>query len=212
MDLRRQLSGIPGVIVRANASGGNNQMNRFLSGGNQRRRPARARDSRRETSTTRGELALAREGPARHRARRRRRAPRARRGPARSWRCASIAPKAALLGVSATDASRTPSAPTSPAPRRRCSAQDGNEYPIIVRLREDERQNVDRRRRRAGQHAGGPGAAGEEPDARRGRGRSGRRSSARTSSASPTSAPSRKTTLSEAVEARRRTGCRSSTA
>src|SRR5262245_14685077 len=32
-DLRRQLAGIPGVIVRANASGGNNQMNRFLSGG-----------------------------------------------------------------------------------------------------------------------------------------------------------------------------------
>src|SRR5262245_6251827 len=33
--LRRDLSGIPGVIVRANASGGNNQLNRFLSGGNQ---------------------------------------------------------------------------------------------------------------------------------------------------------------------------------
>jgi len=34
MELRRQLSGIPGVIVRASASGGNNQLNRFLSGGN----------------------------------------------------------------------------------------------------------------------------------------------------------------------------------
>src|SRR4029079_2982784 len=33
-DLRRQLNSIPGVIVRANASGGNQQMNRFLSGGN----------------------------------------------------------------------------------------------------------------------------------------------------------------------------------
>ena len=32
-DLRRQLSGIPGVIVRANASGGNNQINRLMSGG-----------------------------------------------------------------------------------------------------------------------------------------------------------------------------------
>ena len=32
-ELRQQLSGIPGVIVRANAAGGNNQMNRFLSGG-----------------------------------------------------------------------------------------------------------------------------------------------------------------------------------
>jgi HAE1 family hydrophobic/amphiphilic exporter-1 len=33
MDLRRQLSGIPGVIVRANAAGGNFQMSRFFSGG-----------------------------------------------------------------------------------------------------------------------------------------------------------------------------------
>ena len=32
-ELRRQLSGIPGVIVRANASGGNNQINRLMSGG-----------------------------------------------------------------------------------------------------------------------------------------------------------------------------------
>src|SRR5687768_18537597 len=32
-ELRRQLSGIPGVIVRANASGGNNQLNRLMSGG-----------------------------------------------------------------------------------------------------------------------------------------------------------------------------------
>ena len=32
-DLRRQLAGIPGVIVRANASGGNNQINRMMSGG-----------------------------------------------------------------------------------------------------------------------------------------------------------------------------------
>ena len=33
MDLRRQLAGIPGVIVRAFPSGGNNQLQRFLSGG-----------------------------------------------------------------------------------------------------------------------------------------------------------------------------------
>ena len=32
-DLRRQLSGIPGVIVRANSGGGNNQINRLMSGG-----------------------------------------------------------------------------------------------------------------------------------------------------------------------------------
>jgi HAE1 family hydrophobic/amphiphilic exporter-1 len=33
MMLRRELSGLPGVIVRARASGGNNQMSRMLSGG-----------------------------------------------------------------------------------------------------------------------------------------------------------------------------------
>src|SRR5262249_4113055 len=32
-ELRRQLAGIPGVIVLANASGGNQPMNRFRSGG-----------------------------------------------------------------------------------------------------------------------------------------------------------------------------------
>ena len=37
-ELRRQLSGIPGVIVRANASGGNNQINNLMSGGVARRR------------------------------------------------------------------------------------------------------------------------------------------------------------------------------
>ena len=31
--LRRQLAGLPGVVVRANPSGGNNQIMRFLSGG-----------------------------------------------------------------------------------------------------------------------------------------------------------------------------------
>jgi hydrophobic/amphiphilic exporter-1 (mainly G- bacteria), HAE1 family len=33
MDLRRQLSGIPGVVIRANAAGGNWAVSRFLSGG-----------------------------------------------------------------------------------------------------------------------------------------------------------------------------------
>ena len=49
-DLRRQLSGIPGVIVRANASGGNNQINRLMSGGHeQRRRPHGGRNPRRRS-------------------------------------------------------------------------------------------------------------------------------------------------------------------
>ena len=61
-------------------------------------------------------------------------------------------PKAALLGLSATSVAntiRTNVAGTQAALFR----EDGNEYPIIVRLREDDAQQVVRRRRRAGQHA-----------------------------------------------------------
>ena len=48
-DLRRQLSGIPGVIVRANASGGNNQLNRLMSGGQGNDSPHGRRDPRRRS-------------------------------------------------------------------------------------------------------------------------------------------------------------------
>ena len=54
-DLRRQLSGLPGVIIRARASGGNNQMNRILSGGGDSR--LRARDPRATTSSEASRLA-----------------------------------------------------------------------------------------------------------------------------------------------------------
>ena len=101
----------------------------------------------------------------------------------RSWRCASIA-RRRRCSASAPRRSPTRSGPTSPARRRRCSAQGGNEYPIIVRLREDERQVIDRRRGRADQHAAGPGDAGQEPDARRERRSARCRFSGRTSSAS----------------------------
>ena len=55
-------------------------------------------------------------------------------------------PKAALLGLTSTGVAntiRTNVAGTQAALFR----ENGNEYPIIVRLREDERQQVDRRRR-----------------------------------------------------------------
>jgi HAE1 family hydrophobic/amphiphilic exporter-1 len=138
-ELRRQLSGIPGVIVRANASGGNNQLNRFLSGGNQ--------GSGRLSLEIRGEsladarkvalaakdlldkvpgLADARLG----------------RDEARPELAVRVdRAKAALLGVSATQVAntiRTNVAGTQAAMFR----IEGNEYPIIVRLREDERQDV----------------------------------------------------------------------
>ena len=138
-ELRRQLSGIPGVVVRANASGGNNQLNRFLSGGNNgggrlsleirgddlagARKVAQAAkdlldgtpgiaDSRLGRDDGRPELAVEVDRA-----------------------------KAALLGVNQTTVAntlRTNVAGTQAAMYR----QAGQEYPIIVRLKEDQRQAV----------------------------------------------------------------------
>ena len=66
-------------------------------------------------------------------------------------------PKAALLGLTVTGIAntiRTNVAGTQAAMYR----EKGNEYPIIVRLREEERQQISRRARRARQHGAGPGA------------------------------------------------------
>jgi HAE1 family hydrophobic/amphiphilic exporter-1 len=139
MDLRRQLSGIPGVIVRANASGGNNQLNRFLSGGNQgggrlsleirgeslddARKIAQAAKDLLDTVPGLADARLGRDEGRPELAVRVDRA------------------KAALLGVSATQLAntiRTNVAGTQAAMFR----TEGNEYPIIVRLKEDERQDV----------------------------------------------------------------------
>jgi HAE1 family hydrophobic/amphiphilic exporter-1 len=139
MELRRQLQGIPGVIVRANASGGNNQLNRFLSGGNQgggrlslEIRGEDLEEARRLSQDVKDLLdrvpgvADARLGRDEGRPELAVRVDRA---------------KAALLGISATTVAntiRTNVAGTQAAMFR----QQGNEYPIIVRLREDERQAV----------------------------------------------------------------------
>ena len=138
-DLRRQLAGIPGVIVRANASGGNQQMNRFLSGGNNgggrlsleirgeslddARKVAQAAKELLDTVPGVADARLGRDEGRPELAVRVDRA------------------KAALLGVSATTVAntiRTNIAGTQAALFR----QGGQEYPIIVRLREDERQGV----------------------------------------------------------------------
>jgi HAE1 family hydrophobic/amphiphilic exporter-1 len=139
MELRRQLSGLPGVIIRANASGGNNQMNRFLSGGNNNSGrlaleirgedlgDARrlAQDAKSLMDDTPG-IADARVG----------------RDEGRPELAVHVdRPKAALLGLTVTgiaDTIRTNVAGTQAAMYR----EKGNEYPIIVRLREDERQQV----------------------------------------------------------------------
>jgi HAE1 family hydrophobic/amphiphilic exporter-1 len=138
-DLRRQLNNIPGVIVRANASGGNQQMNRFLSGGNNgggrlslEIRGDSLEDARKVAQATKDLLdtvpgvADARLGRDEGR-------------PELSVRVDRA--KAALLGVSATTVAntiRTNIAGTQAALYR----QAGQEYPIIVRLKEDQRQAV----------------------------------------------------------------------
>jgi len=139
IDLRRQLSGIPGVIVRASASGGNNQLNRFLSGGNNgggrlsleirgdnlddARKVAQAAKDMLDTVPNVADARLGRDD-------------------GRPELAVEVdRPKAALLGVStATVANtlRTNVAGTQAALFR----QGGQEYPIIVRLREDQRQGV----------------------------------------------------------------------
>jgi HAE1 family hydrophobic/amphiphilic exporter-1 len=138
-DLRRQLSGIPGVIVRANASGGNNQLSRMMSGGN------RGNDAGRLAVEIRGEdleasrrialdvqtLLQGTPGIA---------DPRLARDEARPELAVQIdRPKAALFGLNTTAVAstiRTNVAGTTAAYFR----QGGYEYPIVVRLREDERR------------------------------------------------------------------------
>jgi len=139
MELRRQLSGIPGVIVRANASGGNNQLNRLLSGGNQGggRLALEIRgeslDDARKVALAAKDLLDATPGVA---------DARLGRDEGRPELAVRVdRAKAALLGVSASTVAntiRTNVAGTQAAMFR----QEGNEYPIVVRLREEERQNV----------------------------------------------------------------------
>jgi HAE1 family hydrophobic/amphiphilic exporter-1 len=139
-DLRRQLSGIPGVIVRANASGGNNQMNRFLSGGGQGgggrlaleirgedlAESQRVAQSTKELLDTVPGIADARLG----------------RDEARPELAVRVdRAKAALLGVSATTVANTIRTNVS-GTQAAMFRQAGKEYPIVVRLREDERQGV----------------------------------------------------------------------
>ena len=60
----------------------------------------------------------------------------------RSWRCEVDRAKAALLGVSADDRRRTRIRTNVAGTQAALFRQDGQEYPIIVRLREDQRQAV----------------------------------------------------------------------
>ncbi|MEQ1868874.1 MAG: efflux RND transporter permease subunit [Vicinamibacterales bacterium] len=138
-ELRRQLAGIPGVIIRANASGGNQQMNRFLSGGNNgggrlalEVRGDNLDDARRVSQAAKDLLdqvpgvADARLG----------------RDEGRPELSVQVdRAKAALLGVTASAVANT--IRTNVAGQQAAFfRQGGLEYPIIVRLREEERQGV----------------------------------------------------------------------
>jgi HAE1 family hydrophobic/amphiphilic exporter-1 len=137
-DLRRQLAGMPGVIIRANASGGN-RMNRFLSGGNSSSRlslEVRGEDLEASEKLARALKDLLDDIPGIADAT-------VGRDEGRPEFAVRIdREKAALLGVNATTVAntiRTNVAGTQAAQFR----QGGQEYPIIVRLQEDERQDVD---------------------------------------------------------------------
>jgi HAE1 family hydrophobic/amphiphilic exporter-1 len=134
-DLNQELaSAIPGVIITTRASGGNNQMNRIL-GGNESRMSleirgddlatgARLAQATKELMDRTPEVRNARVG----------------RDEGRPELAIQVdRPKAALLGLSVTDVAEAIS--TSVGGRQAAFfRQAGNEYPIIVRLREEDRQ------------------------------------------------------------------------
>ena len=134
--LRRQLSGLAGVIIRARPSGGNFQMNRMLGGGDARLaleiRGHDLDDARRLAQETRGVMqntpgvADVRIGREEGR-------------PEISIRVDR--PKAALFGLSVTGVAET--IQTNVAGTQAAFYRErGNEYPIVVRLREADRERI----------------------------------------------------------------------
>ena len=146
-DLRRRLTGLPGVVVRANPSGGNFQLNNMLSGGNAGGPGGGGGGGSRLALEIRGDdLDDAR-----------RIAADARRVMAGTPGLADVQlgreegrpeiairvdrPKAAVLGMTpqaVTNTIQTNVAGTTAAQYR----ERGNEYPVIVRLREADRESV----------------------------------------------------------------------
>ena len=138
-DLNRQLAGvIPGAIITTRASGGNQQMTRLLGGGGESRLSLEVRgddlaEAQRIAVAAKGvmdrvpEVRNARVG----------------RDDGRPELALQIdRPKAAILGLSVNSIAssiRTSVGGTQAAFFR----QGGNEYPIVVRLREEDRQRVE---------------------------------------------------------------------
>jgi len=136
-DLRRRLAGLPGVIIRARPSGGNFQMNRLLGGGGAGRLALEIRghdledaqrvalQARQVMENTPGiaDVRLGRDDGR----------------PELSIRVDR--PKAALLGLSVSSVATT--IQTNVAGTQAAFFRErGNEYPIVVRLREEDRGRV----------------------------------------------------------------------
>jgi HAE1 family hydrophobic/amphiphilic exporter-1 len=136
-DLRRRLAGLPGTIIRARPSGGNFQMNRMLGGGGDGRLALEIRghdlaDSRRIAESARSIMqntpGIADVRIAREEGR-----------PEISIHVDR--PKAALLGLSVTNVANT--IQTNVAGTQAAFYRErGNEYPIVVRLREEDRSRI----------------------------------------------------------------------
>jgi HAE1 family hydrophobic/amphiphilic exporter-1 len=136
-DLRRRLAGIPGAIVRTNPGGGNFQLNRILGGGDDSRLSLEIRghdidDARRIQQQAIG-LMLETPGIA---------DVRVGQDDARPELAIRVdRPKAAMLGLTVNGVAQTIQtnvAGTTAAQFR----QRGNEYPIVVRLREQDREQI----------------------------------------------------------------------
>jgi HAE1 family hydrophobic/amphiphilic exporter-1 len=134
--LRRQLAGLPGVIIRARPSGGNFIINRVLGGGDSRlaleirgydlddaRRLALDAQTVMQSTPGVADVRIGREE-------------------GRPELAVRVdAPKAALLGLSVTDVAQT--IQTNVAGTQAAFYRErGFEYPIVVRLREEDRQRV----------------------------------------------------------------------
>lgn len=137
-DLRRQLSGIPGVIIRANAAGGN-QFSRIIGGGGgsggRIQMEVRGEDLDQQQRLAEDVKALLDETPGVADAN-------LGRDQGRPEFAVHIdREKAALLGVSANALANTIRTNVS-GTQAAIFRQNGQEFPIVVRLREDQRQNV----------------------------------------------------------------------
>src|SRR6187402_3685138 len=138
-DLRRQLAGLPGVIVRANPAGGNFQLQRLLGGGgnNDARLALEIRghdlDDARRVATDAQQLMEATPGLADVRIGREEGRP--------EISVRVDRPKAATLGLTVQGVAttiQTNVAGTTAAQYR----ERGNEYPIVVQLRQSDREEI----------------------------------------------------------------------